>query len=366
MEKQIRVLQLDTEKTWRGGQQQAIYLHKGLLDRNIESMFICQPDSALSKYCRENSLPCETIRIRGEADILAARKIVKICNSKEYNIIHCHSAHALSIGLTVKYMKKDIRLIAARRVDFHVGKNILSRYKYNNEMIDAIVCISDKIRNVLIDDGINEDKLITIRSGIDITKFNNINTSGKLREELGLSADDFIVGTIAAFAGHKDYYNLVNAAKIILETNKKVKFLWVGDGELLHGIKIKVQDLGIEDNIVFAGHRNNIGEFLRLFDIFVLASRKEGLGTSILDAQAAGLPVVATRTGGIPEIIEHDKNGLLAEPKNPPELADAISLLIKDSQKREMLGQAAQMSVSKFDINITVESNLQLYKTLLG
>ncbi len=365
MEKKIKVLHIDTEKTWRGGQQQAIYLHEGLIKRNIESMFVCQPDSSLNGYCRENNLPCETFKIRGEADILAARKISKLCEAERYNIIHCHSAHALSIGLVVKYIKNDVKLIAARRVDFHVGKNMLSRYKYNNELIDSIVCISDKIRSVLIDDGIRQDKLVTIHSGIDLTKFDEVNSPGSLRDELGIHADDFIVGTIAAFAGHKDYHNLINAAKVVLETNKKIKFVLVGDGELFDEIKKKAIELNINDSIIFAGYRQNIGEFLGLFDVFVLASRKEGLGTSILDAQSVGLPVIATRTGGIPEIIDNEKNGLLIEPRNPPELASAISTLLSDSQKRELLGRAAQKSVREFDINKTIERNILLYKTLL-
>lgn len=366
MEKKIRVIHIDTEKGWRGGQQQAIYLHEGLIKRGIESLFICNPNSALYDYCIKNSLPFETIRMRNEADVIAGRKIAKIISKHDQTIIHCHSAHALSIGLIVKYLSKSSILIGVRRVDFNTRKNILSRWKYNNSNIDKIICISEKIKNVLIEDGINPTKLRTIHSGIDVSKFNTSQDVDNIKSEFGIKDREIIVGTIAAFVGHKDYYNLIDAAKLVLDKNISVKFLCVGDGELLHEIKSKALQLGLEKSIIFTGYRTDIGSFLKLFDVFVLASKKEGLGTSILDAQSAGLPVISTRTGGIPEIIIHNKNGLLVEPGNSSQLAEAITYLLKNSDKRMKLGEAALEFVKEFDINKTVNKNIELYKELIG
>lgn len=366
MENKIRVLHIDSEKTWRGGQQQAIYLHEGLTRRGISSLFVYNPGSALNNYCRTNSLPGITIRMRNEVDVIAAGKIANLCKVKDINIVQCHSAHSLSIGLLVKYLYSKIRLIGVRRVDFHIAKNKLSKIKYNSKRIDRIVCISEKIKSVMLEDGVDSDKLVTIRSGIDIHKFDSVTSSNSLRDELGINKDKIVVGTVAAFTGHKDYYNLVKAAEEVVNSNSEVVFIAVGDGNLFDSIKKLVEDKGLKNVFILPGYRKDIGSFLKMFDIFVLASKKEGLGTSILDAQAMGLPVVATRTGGIPEIVEHEKNGFLVEPKNSKMLAEAILELVNNEELRDRYGSRSMESVRKFDIDSTVNANIKLYKEILG
>ena len=199
METKIKVLHIDTELTWRGGQQQAIYLHEGLIDNGIESVFICNPGSELEKYCVSNSLPNFPLKMRGELDIFAAIKISRFAGRQEFDILHCHSAHALSLGIIAKLFNRKLHVIGVRRVDFHIGKNILSRYKYNNRQVAKIVCISQKIFNVLLEDGVPPHKMLTIRSGIDLTKFSNIENTDNVRNEFGIEQGKIIVGTIAAF-----------------------------------------------------------------------------------------------------------------------------------------------------------------------
>ena len=124
--------------------------------------------------------------------------------------------------------------------------------------------------------------------------------------------------------------------------------------------------LGLKDRFVFVGFREDIGNFLKTFDIFVLASKKEGMGTSLLDAQSVGLPVIACETGGIPEIIAHGKNGMLVPPENEQKLANAILLLANNNKLRESLGQNAIETISEFEIHKTVIKNIKLYEELLA
>ena len=124
--------------------------------------------------------------------------------------------------------------------------------------------------------------------------------------------------------------------------------------------------LNINHRFVFAGFKNNVGEHLKIFNIFVMSSKLEGLGTSILDAQSVGLPIVATSAGGIPEIILDNKNGILVEPKNPQKLADALIDLINDKNKQERLGFEAKVSVKKFSIENNIEQNIIVYSQLLN
>jgi glycosyltransferase involved in cell wall biosynthesis len=361
---EIKVLHIDSERGWRGGQQQVIYLYERLLKKGIYTNFVCQPSSKLYEYCSNKGLPSIPHGMKGELDINAAKKISDICKSKGYNILHLHSAHSMSIGLLVKLFHRRLKLIGMKRVDFHISKNFLSRIKYSSKWMDKIVCISDRIKNVLIEDGITIDKLETIHSGIDTVRFDDVESG--VRKEFGIPSDNIIIGTIAAVVGHKDYPNLLKAAENIVGNYPNVTFIAVGDGKDMESVKSFASQLNLQDRFIFAGYRSDIGKFLKSFDIFVLASKLEGMGTSLLDAQAVGLPIAATKTGGIPEIIHDGVNGLLAAPQNPQALAHILIKLIEDEELRKNLSANAKQSVEQFSIDKNVEKYLELYKNLLG
>lgn len=362
----ITVLHLDTVKSWRGGQQQAFYLLENMVKQAFRTAVACQPGSEFEKRARAKNLPVHTLPMHGEYDLLAGYRVARLCKTSNYAIIHAHSAHALAIGLWAKLFYRNLILVAARRVDFSIRKNRLSIYKYNNPYLDRIVSISDRIREVMLRDGIPEEKLVTIHSGIDIHKFDGISPDPAFRKNWGIPQDHVIVGTVAAIVGHKDYPNLLKAARIVAEQYEKVTFMAVGNGENEADVLALARKLGLKDRFIFCGYQKEVGLFLKQFDIFVLASRMEGLGTSVLDAQAAGLPVVGTRAGGIPEMIYHEGNGILVPPRNPQALAEALNDLIKHRKKREELAARALKTVRRFDIRHTVSKTVALYRDLLA
>ena len=364
--KKLNILHLDSEKSWRGGQQQAFYLHKELVKEGINSLFVSNKDAEILIRCKNDNLPFYEKSMFGELDIISAYKLSKLCRRNNITILHAHSAHSLSIGLFIKLFYPSLILIGVRRVDFSIGKNIFSRVKYNSKKINRIICISDFIRTVLIKDGISEDKLITIRSGVDINKFDKVFPSEKFRENLGVKPNEILIGTVAAFAGHKDYPNLLTAFAIVRKKLDNIKLCLVGDGPLKKEIEKIADQLGISKDVIFTNFVENVGEYLKAFNIFVLASRKEGLGTSLIDALSVGLPIIATNAGGIPELIKDDKNGILVEAKNNIKLAEAIINLINNPQKQKELSIAAKSSAQKFSIEETVRQNISEYKRLLS
>lgn len=361
----IKTLHIDTERGWRGGQQQAIYLFESMVKSGFETMFVCRPNSKLTKYLKAKKLPFFELKMSTEFDIVSAYKIAKFCRKNNYNILHLHSGHAQSIGILAKFFYRKLKTISSRRVDFGIKQNFFSKFKYKTKLLDKIVCISGAIKNVLLNDGIDENKLTIIHSGINIKKFDSVIPLENFKQSLNIPKENIVIGTISALVGHKDYPNLLNAAKIVLEKKSNITFCAVGDGKNEKEIKELYKKLKLGENFIFTGYRNDVGQFLKMFDIFVMASKKEGLGTSILDAQAVGLPIVATKTGGIPEIVKNNVNGLLVEPQNFLSLANAIIELIEDKEKRLKLGKTALETVRNFDINITVEKNIGLYKKIL-
>lgn len=360
----MAILHIDSERGWRGGQQQAIYLFEGLLENGFKTAMVCQPDSELHHYCEKKNLPCFPIRMRGEVDLVAAGKIAAVCREHGFKLLHLHSAHALATGLWVKLFHRKLKLIGVRRVDFHIKKNPFSRYKYMSRKVERHVCISENIKNVMLEDGVPPERLVTIHSGINTERFINETLPDDFRESLGIPENHIVVGTVAALAGHKDYPNLLNAAKTVIERMDNVTFCAVGNGPDEVEIHALADSLQLGDRFIFTGYRTDVGHFMKLFDIFVLASYLEGLGTSLLDAQASALPVIGTDAGGIPEIITNDETGLLVPSGDSDALSDAICDLVSDKVKRERLAEAGKISVEKFSIETTITKNIELYSEI--
>ena len=364
--KNIRVLHIDSEFGWRGGQQQVIYLLEQMQKRGYDTALIAQPESEINDYCLKKNLRCFPLRMKGEIDIIAGFRISRLVKKNQFNILHLHSAHALATGLWAKLFHKKVKLIGTRRVDFHIKNNPFSRLKYNNPMLNKIICISDQIKNVLLMDGVPQHRLLTIYSGVDIHKYNNTVPPPDFRAKIGFPENHLIAGTVAAMVDHKDYPNLLKAARIVINNNDNITFCAVGNGSEENKVLALAKELQLKDRFIFAGFRKDVGNFLKSFDIFVLSSHLEGLGTSILDAQGVGLPVVACKTGGIPEIIDNHINGLLVPLKNPEALAKAILHLAQNDSKRKKIGENSKKSVQKFSIEKTVQRYLELYDELLA
>ncbi|MDY0132237.1 MAG: glycosyltransferase [Desulforegulaceae bacterium] len=361
----IKVMHIDTDKEWRGGQQQGFYLHKKLLTKNYNSVFLCQPDSILKEKLENENLDYLTMRINGEVDFIAGKKVAKICREKEINILHLHDAHAMATGLWAKLFYPSLLLIGVRRVDYPIKKNIFSQYKYKSAKMTKIVAISNEIKKILIEDGIDELKIEVIKSGVDIDKFVHIEKSDFLHKELGLPENSFIVGTVAALAGHKDYPTLLKAAQIVVKKLPSVYFVSIGDGPDRKEIFRLREELGLNEKFILRGFQKDVGNHLKNFDIFILSSKTEGLGTSLMDAMSAGIPSLCCKSGGIPELVDDGVNGLLVEKESPELLAVKIIELYENKNLREKLGINSRKKSKQFSIDFTVKKNIELYEKLI-
>jgi glycosyltransferase involved in cell wall biosynthesis len=154
--------------------------------------------------------------------------------------------------------------------------------------------------------------------------------------------------------------------RTVADRHPGVTLALVGDGQLDAALREQCAQLGLTDNIRFLGFRSDIGRLLSGFDIFVMSSRTEALGTSVLDAMVMGLPVVSTSAGGIPEMVEPGVNGLLSAPRDADGLARNILTLIGDPVKRESMGAAGRETVKRFDVRVTAEKVEEVYNGLLG
>ena len=355
------VLHIDSAKTWRGGQQQVLYLAQRLT--NYDNIIACPPQSPLAERAKAIGLKVFPVEMHGEWDLLAVCKLKKIIRKNSIKIVHLHSPHAHALGLLAAKSDGNCKVVLSRRVDFPIKKNILSRVKYSN--VDRIIAISKRVKRVLVADGLLEEKIDVVYSGVDIDRFRNVE-GDYLISELALDKHKLRIGNIAALAWHKDHKTLLEAAKIVVDEFLEVNFLIAGEGPLRREIEILIKRLNLEEKVKLLGFRQDIPEILSVLDLFVLSSSWEGLGTSLLDAFASRVPVVATNVGGIPEVVRDGVNGILVPPENPGILARAIIHLLKN---RDLAGRMAEegfrLVKEKFSIDRMVEETRKIYDRLV-
>ena len=360
----MSLFHIDAGQEWRGGQRQSLFLVKELRRQGFSVYFVFQPGSPLHQKALEANLPTIPLNMRHEFDLLAIIRLAWAMKRKNCLLAHFHDAHGLAIGLAASSLAKVPLRIVSRRVDFPLKKNFLSRRKYNKN-IDAIVAISQGVKKVLIESGLPLSKIKVIPSGIDFTPYKEASSSDYLRREFSFAEDDYLVGMIAHLADHKGHKYLIRATRILREKAPKVKVIIVGEGPMRLELTREVHNSGVEDIVFFLGFRHDIPRILASLDLFVLSSYLEGLGSIILDAMACRLPVVATRVGGIPEVVKHGQTGILVPARSPTALAKAILKLYNDRKLASRLGQQGYEVVhGKFSAESMAAKMIRLYEKL--
>jgi glycosyltransferase involved in cell wall biosynthesis len=252
-----------------------------------------------------------------------------------------------------------------RRVDFPIIKNAFGKLKYRWG-VDRYIAISNAIKQIMVAQGVAPDRIAVVHSGIDISRFDVVRADPALRDEFRLKPDQPVIGNVAHMADHKGQRYLLEAAPEVLREFPRARFVIVGDGELRYDLEARVARLGIEDSVIFAGFRTDVPQLLKFFDVFVMPSHMEGLCTSIMDAMAAGVPVIASDVGGIPEIVENEKNGLLVPPRDASALAAAIIRLLRNRGEAARFAAAGRSTVEKkFTVNTMVAGNTSVYEEVL-
>ncbi len=357
----LRIAHLNTERTWRGGENQVFSLIKGLSEKfGHYNLGVVRSHGALSEKLKASSFPVYEVRPFGEWDFIAAHFLNRKLKREKIDVVHAHTSHATALA-AFSTLGTSIPVVVTRRVDFHLSKNIFSRWKYKRAT--KIIAISKRVREILLEDGIPEKKLTLVPSGVDFSRFPSV---GKATcSQMGVPNNAIVVGQVAAFAPHKDQATFLKAIALLLYKHPKVHVVMIGEGKLRKELEDLVKWLKIESSVHFLGFQKDPLLWIAGFDVFCLSSREEGLGTSILDAMALRIPVVATNAGGIPEMIEDGVTGYLAEVGNPESLANSLSKAIQGrDQSRELTDQAFSKA-QHFDIQNTITQTEAVYRSLV-
>jgi glycosyltransferase involved in cell wall biosynthesis len=359
-------LHVDTARTWRGGQNQVLLTVNGLRSIGQRATLVAHPDGELRRRVAEG-LDLIPLAPRTEMDLSSAWKFSRIIKRLAPDIIHAHDPHgvamasfALSLGAASARDGRTPALVASRRVDFHLKGNSLSRWKYRQ--VDCFIAASEAIRQMLVADGVPDDRTVTVHEGIDVDHV-LAQPPVNVHEAFWLPHHAPVVGNVAALVPHKGQRYLIEAAHLVVQEIPDARFVILGDGELREHLEKQVHEHHLEKHVLLPGFRTDVLGCIKGFDLFVMSSVTEGLGTSLLDAMACSRAIVATRTGGIPEIVEDEVNGLLVPVRDHTALARAIVRALKDEALRRRTGEAGFARVrERFTVERMVEQTADVYR----
>jgi glycosyltransferase involved in cell wall biosynthesis len=217
---------------------------------------------------------------------------------------------------------------------------------------------------MLIGDGVAEDRTVTVHEGIDIEHVQGA-PAVNLHEELWLPHHAPIVGNVAALVPHKGQRHLIEAAAIVVRQMPDARFVIAGEGELRASLERQIKEHHLEKHVLLLGFRPDVLSLHKAFDIFVMSSVTEGLGTSVLDAMAAAKPVIGTSAGGIPEMVVDGQTGFLVPPRDHDAMASAIVRLLKDEPMGRRMGDAGLARArEKFSAERMVQETVRVYERL--
>jgi glycosyltransferase involved in cell wall biosynthesis len=361
-------LHVDTARTWRGGQNQVLLTVNGLRAIGQRAALVAHPDGELRNRVEEG-LELIPIAPKTEMDLTAGWRFARLLKKLAPDVIHAHDPHgvamaslALSLGAASAHGRTPA-LVASRRVDFHLKGNSFSRWKYRQ--VDCFIAASEAIRQMLLADGVPEDRTVTVHEGIDIDHVLAA-PPVNVHEAFWLPHHAPVVGNVAALVPHKGQRYLVDAAHLVVQQVPDARFVILGEGELREHLEHQVKEHHLEKHVLLPGFRTDVLGCIKGFDVFAMSSVTEGLGTSLLDAMACARPIVATRAGGIPEIIQDEVNGLLVPVRDAHALADAIARELKDAGLRRRMGEAGlELARERFTVERMVAETLSVYERIV-
>jgi glycosyltransferase involved in cell wall biosynthesis len=334
----IRVLHVSTPLSWRGGEQQLSYLVQGLEEKGLQQSVLGPSGSALEAHCESKGRAFVPFRRKGFLNFLLAWKLSDLARSYSPDLIHVHDAHAHTAAfLAAQLFRVPIPIVVHRRVDFPVGSNFFSRWKFDHPRVKQVIAVSEAIERIGRKGVKRGEKWTSIRSGIDPERIRSRKDPLRLRKELDLPDGIPIIGNVAALADHKDHPTFLRTARAFFDNGGEGRFVLIGDGPERGRIEEMIEELGLQDRVFLLGFRTDVPELMSGFDLFLMSSKTEGLGTSLLDAMAASVPIVSTNAGGIPELVRHRENGILCDVGDHSALAGSLNELLMDDELRRRL-----------------------------
>jgi len=312
----------------------------------------------------------------GGFDPLLLIRLIKLTKNKHINLIHTHSIgsnfYGRLLGLildipvvttvhadTLSTLKGVFRFNVIGLMIYYIDK-LMHRYSVK------LVVVSKAIGSILVRRKIDQSKIVLIYNGIEVEDGGKVGNLSLIKKELGI-IDEKVVGIVGRLAPVKNHLLFLKCVQLLLQKDRKIKFIIAGEGRLRGDLERIAEEMEIKDHIIFTGWLNNMRQLYGIMDVCVLTSHMECMPVVLLEAMAGCVPVVATKVGGVPEVVEEGRTGYLVPPDDPQAIAGAVHSLLEDPGRRKEMGlRGRQIVKQRFSADVMADGFVRMYRELLN
>jgi len=358
--RRLKILHIDPERNWGGGEAQVFGLMSWLAARGHQNELLADPNGSLFVQCHKQEFIRRPIVIRNDLDLRCVPELRRLIRTGDYDIVHFHTKRAHALSLWLPRVQSRPRYVVTRRMDYPESNNWYTHCLYNRR-VDGVVAISQSIADLLLGAGVARGKIRLIASGIDPQRFTPVKPPEQRAD------GKIVIGSIGVLEERKGHSVLLEAAATLKRQGMKLRIRIAGDGSLRQSLEQDAVRLGLQDDVQFSGFVSDTPAFLADVDVFVVPSLFEGLGVAALEAMAAGKAVIATRVGGLAWSVVDGMTGMLVPPRDPEALAGAIAKFAEQPKLAAAMGQRGRARVLEhFTLEQMALKNEAYYYDLLG
>jgi glycosyltransferase involved in cell wall biosynthesis len=337
-------------------------------------------EKLIETEAEQRNLAVRKFRMRPGPNLAGALKVLGFARRGHFDLMHSHGYKSnILFGFLPKFVRKMPMVSTLHGYTSIKGFSRMRAYEFLDTMslrfVDAVVLVNQAMRNhsrlkklsginfKVVNNGIPVSSEIpeSPSPGLTIQPIDHLN-----KKIIDFCSNDFTIGSIGRLSAEKNYSGLIEAIHIIHRRGNRIKLLIIGEGPERIALEKQVAELGLEGHVMLPGYRKNARYYLPLFKVFVLSSLTEGLPITLLEAMSVGVPVVATRVGGIPEVLGYGRAGVLIPENSSEDIATAIISLFGNPEKRAELRQQGQRIVGgRYDSRRMAEQYLEIYKKLI-
>lgn len=360
----MRILHTESSVGWGGQENRTLNELIGMRERGHEMAVVSRPGARILERAQEAGFQTFAIEMRGAIDFPAMFRLCTVIKRFRADIVNTHSGRDTQLaGMAARSIIGGRPRIVRTR---HLALPITSKFSYS-VLPDHVVTVSKFVENYLVEAGVPRERITTVSTGVDFARYDRSTIEGDLRAELGLPATVPLIGTVAILRGKKGHIDILDAVPAVLKRFPEAHFVFAGDGPQTANLKARIEADGLSAQVHLLGLRRDVTNVLASLDVFVLPTHQEALGTAFIEAGAMGLPAVATRIDGVPEVVQDGRTGLLVPVKDGAAIAEAICRLLADPiYCRGMGANAAEFVRRKFSREVMAQGMERLYERVSG
>jgi glycosyltransferase involved in cell wall biosynthesis len=359
----MRIVHLEAGRQIYGGARQVGYLIAGLARLGIDNVLLCSRGSAIAASVRGAEVV--ELPLHGDLDVAQLRRIARALRTLAPDLLHVHSRRGADLYGGWSARRAGVPAVLTRRVE-SAELVLCARLKFR--AYARVIAISTAIREELIGRfGLDPATVALVPSAVDAEVYRPRADRGQLAQRFDLPSNSLVLGIVAQLVPRKGYPTLLRAFARLAATDSRLYLICFGRGPLAADLERQVAAFGLTGRVRFSGFRDDLPELLPEVDVLVHPAEREGLGVAVLEALAAGVPVVAARAGGITDVIEDGVTGLLAPPGDDGAFAAAIARVLADAGLRETLIERGRRKVlADFSVSRMARGNLEIYEEVIG